>query len=353
MNHIERIRGILKELDAEAILLTSEISARYAVGFHFSDGYVLITEGKAYLITDFRYREAAEAAVDNGITVVAPLSLLEFVSDVLSEKNISRIAYEDRTLACSAYQSLRDRLGITFVPIEGRIEALRGVKDADEIERIKKAQSITDRAFTHILSMLTPTMSETEVALELEYFMRRQGADAIAFPTIAVSGAASALPHGTPSPRRLERGFLTMDFGASFDGYASDMTRTVSLGKATPEMKRVYKTVLTAQRLGMEQILSGVSASLPDAAARAYISSAGYEGLFGHSFGHGVGLEIHEEPRLSSKSSILLTAGNVVTAEPGIYMEGRGGCRIENMGLVTNEGFLCFTQSDTALLELF
>lgn len=353
MNHIKRLRSILGQMDAEALLLTSEISRRYATDFPFSDGYVVITEGDAYLITDFRYREAAEAAVDEGITVVAPDALLPYIAELFTKEGIRRVGFEDHNVTCSDYRRLAEELDVTLLPIEGRIEELRAVKDEEEIRRITAAQRITDRAFSHILSMLTPTMTEIEVALEIEYFMRREGAEGIAFPTIAVSGAASALPHGTPRNKTLERGFLTMDFGATLDGYASDMTRTVSLGKASPEMKRVYTTVLAAQALGMEAIAAGAPASSVDAAARDRIDAEGYRGLFGHSFGHGVGLEIHEAPRLSSRNAHPLVAGNVVTAEPGIYLTGRYGCRIENMGVVTNDGFSCFTQSDTALIELF
>ncbi len=353
MNHIKGLRTILREIDADALLLTCEISQRYATGFPFSDGYVLITDAAAYLLTDFRYREAAEQAVDTGITVKTPISFLEFIGDIISAEGIERLGYEDRTLTCHAYRELSEKLPALFIPIGERIEALRSVKDSEEIARIQKAQSITDRAFSHILSVITPKMTEIEVALELEYFMRREGAESVAFPTIAVSGAASALPHGVPRNKSLEGGFLTMDFGASYDGYASDMTRTVSLGKATEEMKRIYKTVLTAQALGIERIRAGVPASAVDGAARAHIDGAGYHGLFGHSFGHGVGLEIHEAPRLSSRNETPLKEGSIVTAEPGIYLAGECGCRIENMGLVTKNGFLCFTQSDTALIELF
>ncbi len=353
MNHVKGLRKILNEINTQALLLTSEISQRYATGFPFSDGYVLITEGGAYLLTDFRYREAAEKAVDEGITVITPASFLECITDLLNTENVKSMGYEDRTLTCHAYRELSERLGVDLVPIEDKIEALRAVKDPEEILRIQTAQGITDRAFAHILSSLTPKMTEIEVALELECFMRRAGAEAIAFPTIAVSGTVSARPHGVPTNRPLERGFLTMDFGASFDGYASDMTRTVSLGKATKEMKRIYETVLTAQALGIERIAAGVPASEVDAAARAYIDGAGYKGRFGHSFGHGVGLEIHEAPRLSLRNERPLMEGNVITAEPGIYITGEYGCRIENIGLVTQEGFFCFTQSDTALIELF
>ncbi len=353
MNRIASLRTLLDTLDADALLLTSEISQRYATAFAVSDGYVVVSREKAVLVTDFRYAEEAEKSCDPIITVVAPPSRIDYLSDLFRTEGFRRVGYEDTTLSCADYTLLTEVLGFSGVPIGDGIETLRAVKDEEEIAAIRRAQAITDAAYAHILTALTPTMTEVDVVLELEFFMRRAGADGIAFPTIAVSGASSALPHGLPSRNKLSRGFLTMDFGASVAGYCSDMTRTVVLGKATPEMKRLYATVLEAQRLGIEQIAAGVKASLPDAVARGHIDASGYQGLFGHSFGHGVGLEIHESPRLSGRSRGVLAAGNIVTAEPGIYCRGEYGCRIENMGLVTEEGFLNFTASTTELLELF
>ena len=353
MNHIKGLRSIFERIHADALLLTSPISQRYAVDYAFTDGYVLITADTAYLVTDFRYKEAAEQAVDPEIRVVAPQSPTEFILDMLRDGNIGTVGFEDRVMTLCEYDALIASCGVKSVRIGQEIEKLRAIKDAEEVSRIRAAQAITDAAYDHILSVMSPNMTEIEVALELEFFMRRRGADAIAFPTIAVSGPASALPHGTPSNTKLRRGFLTMDFGAMLNGYASDMTRTVILGTASSEMRLLYRTVWEAQDLGMQAICAGVSGALVDGAARTHIEARGYKGLFGHSFGHGVGLEIHEEPRLSPRNSMPLSAGNVVTAEPGIYCEGLYGCRIENMGLVTENGFECFTRSKKDMIELF
>ncbi|MBO7293178.1 MAG: aminopeptidase P family protein [Clostridia bacterium] len=353
MNHVKSLRSLLPSLGADALLLTSEISQRYATGFPFSDGYVLITDRSAYLLTDFRYAEEAGRSVDPEILVEMPVDFREFLSDLFETEGIRRVGYEDRAMTCAAFRELAERLSFEPIPIGEAIEKLRATKDEEEISLIRRAQEITDRAYSHILSTMTPNMTENDVVLELEFFMRREGAEGIAFPTIAVSGTASALPHGLPSNKRLSRGFLTMDFGARVGGYCSDMTRTVVLGKATPEMRRLYDTVLEAQRLGMAAICEGVPAALVDATARSYINSSGHRGLFGHSFGHGVGLEIHEAPRVSSRSRLPLLTGNVITAEPGIYRMGEYGCRIENMGVVTSNGFDCFTKSSTELFELF
>ena len=237
MNHIQGLRGILARISADALLLTSPISQRYAIDYPFSDGFVLITEAEAYLITDFRYKEEAEASVDPEITIVTPKSMQEFILDTLRSASIEALGIEDHAMTLREYDLLFSACGVKTVHIGDEIENLRAIKDAEEIRRIKAAQAITDAAYTHILTTMTPNMTEIDVALELEFFMRKNGADGVAFQTIAVSGPASALPHGTPSATKLRRGFLTMDFGAALGGYASDMTRTVILGTATPEMK--------------------------------------------------------------------------------------------------------------------
>lgn len=217
------------------------------------------------------------------------------------------------------------------------------------------AQELTDAAFSHILTYLRRGVREIDVALELELFMRKNGADGLAFHTIAVSGAASALPHGVPRARELEQGFLTMDFGARFGGYCSDMTRTVVIGKADDEMKRLYETVLAAQRAALAAAKGGIGCRALDKAARDIIENAGYKGCFGHSLGHGVGLDIHESPRLapSAAEDAVLCAGHVVTVEPGIYIEGKYGCRIEDMIAVNADGSIRnFTKSTKELLEI-
>ena len=232
---------------------------------------------------------------------------------------------------------------------------VRAIKSTSELEKIAEAQAITDRAFSHILEFIKPSMTEVEVALELEFFMRRNGAEAVAFDTIAVSGTASSRPHGVPRSIPLERGFLTMDFGAKVDGYCSDMTRTVVIGKADEDMKRLYNTVLSAQRAALDIISEGVECKRVDAVARDLIEGAGYKGRFGHSLGHGVGMFVHEAPRFapSARETDLLKRGNVVTVEPGIYIEGLYGCRIEDMIAVDNDGkIINFTKSPKELIEI-
>ncbi len=343
--------------DVGGVFVTSELNQYYLTGFSFTDGYVLVTREKSYVITDFRYIEAAEAQVGKEFEILMPSDMRLEIAALLSENNVKKLSFEDRTLPCADYI----RFGEIFEGVElvrggsDIIENLRERKTADELDIIARAQAITDEAFAHILGFIKPDMTELEVALELEFFMRSRGAQSVAFDTIAVSGSSSSLPHGVPQNRKLEKGFFTMDYGARLDGYCSDMTRTVVLGKADAEMKKLYNTVLRAQLAGIEKIQLGESCFEVDKAARDIIEGEGYKGCFGHGLGHGVGMFIHEAPRLSPKVSPdkRLEAGHVVTCEPGIYISGKYGCRIEDMLAVTENGTIDFTRSPKELIELF
>ncbi len=340
---------------ADGFLLTSEINQRYISDFAFSDGYVLVTRNKSYIITDFRYAEAAEAH-SNLFDIVIPSSsmLLEVVA-LLAENNVKTLCVEDGSLSHADYIRFSEKFdNVSLIGGTRILDEMRQVKTDDELQKIKEAQRLTDMAFSHILGYITPSATEIDVALELEFFMRKNGADGIAFDTISVSGKSSSMPHGTPQNKRLESGFLTLDFGATLDGYCSDMTRTVVLGVADNEMKKLYNTVRSAQKAGIEMLREGVSGFECDRAARDIINTAGYEGCFGHGLGHGVGMYIHESPRLSPSADpkILLTRGNVVTVEPGIYIPGKYGCRIEDMLAITENGSLNFTESTKELIEL-
>ena len=241
----------------------------------------------------------------------------------------------------------------TFEPIRGSFDALREVKTPDEVALIESAQHIAEQAFDHILEFISPERTETEVALELDFFMRRSGADGIAFQTIAVSGSASSLPHGVPRNIPLEHGFLTMDYGAEVSGYRSDMTRTVCIGRADEEMRTIYGTVLRAQLAAESALRAGMLCSEADGIARKIIDDAGYGKCFGHSLGHGVGLFIHEAPNLSPHAGERrLHPGNIVTVEPGIYIEGRCGVRIEDMALIEEGGARILTSCPKELIEL-
>ena len=248
-----------------------------------------------------------------------------------------------------------DLKGEPFVGAAGKLlDGLRTVKDGEELKRMTRAQRISEQALEEILGFIRPGITEREIALELSYFMQKNGAEGNSFDIISVSGAASALPHGKCRNERISKGFLTMDFGCTYRGYCSDMTRTVSVGKADEEMKRVYQTVLGAQKEALSVIRAGETGAFLDGIARQYIRAAGYGDAFSHSLGHGVGLYIHESPSLSPRNNAsVLVPGNVVTVEPGIYLTGKYGCRIEDMGAVTADGFDNFTKSTKELIELF
>lgn len=356
---LEKLRCRMAENGADGVIVSDTLSQSYLCGFDFSDGYLAILPDRAYLVTDFRYTEAAEKSVADGFSVVqAEGSVLGFALDLLIRGGASNIAFEEEAVTVSLLERMKAFAGEKSVFIAGAslwLAEMRQVKDDDELALMNEAQKITDAAFLHILGVLTPRMTEREAALELEYFMRRQGAEGMAFDVIAISGAASSLPHGVPRDRKLEKGFFTMDFGAKYHGYCSDMTRTVVLGKADAEMRRLYETVLTAQTEALSFLREGCSCYAADAVARSVIEGAGYHGCFGHSLGHSVGRFIHEAPRLSpaSKPTETLRRGNVVTVEPGIYISGKYGCRIEDMVAITADGIRNFTGSRKDLIELF
>lgn len=360
MSHIANLQSAMKAAATEAVLVSSELNQRYLSGFNYTDGYMLILPDEAFLLADFRYIEAAKETVDpSECRVIQPdRPMLKYVAALLTDYHIRTLTFEEASLSCA----MKDKLAETFSDVtlvsggSAMIDQLRLYKDEAEIAAITRAQKITDEAFTHILNFITPERTELEVALELEFFMRARGSEGTAFETIAVSGTNSSRPHGTPRPVKLEQGFLTMDFGARVDGYCADMTRTIVLGRADAEMKRLYNTVLLAQTTALTEIHAGMPCADADKIARDIINNAGYEGCFGHSLGHGVGLFVHEKPNFSpaTPKDVLLQPGHVVTVEPGIYIEGKYGCRIEDMICVLPDGRVHdFTQSPKELIELF
>ncbi len=358
MTHLQKFTGALQEAGFDAAIVSDKLNQRWLSGFDFDDGLVLVTLSGSYLITDFRYAEAARAKADPDMTVLTPENgQLICVAGLLEEHGAKTVAVEEKALSVAAYDRYKTVLDkCTLSGGASRIlEELRMVKDMLELQTIARAQEVTDAAFAHIMGWIKPNMTEMEVALELEFFMRQNGAECTAFETIAVSGTNSARPHGVPRREKLEKGFLTMDFGARVDGYCSDMTRTVVIGKADAELKKIYNTVLKAQTAALEATAEGVGCAYLDKVARDIINEAGYEGRFGHSLGHGVGMFIHESPRLSfaAPADLLLSRGHVVTFEPGIYIEGKYGCRIEDMACIRPDGsFYNFTRSPKELIEL-
>lgn len=358
MTALSRFQNALLTIEADAAIISSELNIRYLCGFDYTDGYLFILADRAYLLADFRYIEAARASAAENFEVLMPQTdMLSELALLMAINHVKTVAIEDCCVSCAEFKKWSERFpNVTLATGASEIlRDLRTVKTDAELTLISEAQKITDAAFEHILGFITPDRTELEVALELEFFMRALGAEAVAFDTIAVSGASSSLPHGVPKNKKLSRGFLTMDFGAKYKGYCSDMTRTVVIGKADGDMKRVYNTVLSAQLSALESIHEGILCREADKIARDMITNAGFGKCFGHSLGHGVGLYIHEAPSLSQKApdDAVLRRGNVVTVEPGIYIEGKYGCRIEDMIAVSNNGSIInFTKSPKELIEI-
>jgi Xaa-Pro aminopeptidase len=351
---LTKLRNQMKELQVDAVLVLDELNQHYLSEFAFTDGLLFITMNKAYLLTDFRYYEMALGKANKSFEVITPDNRKEFINKVISDEGIKTIGFEGGSVSYQTYRSYCDNYPCEFVNIYDTIEVIRQIKSADEIEKMQKAQDITDNALASLLKIITPEMTELDVAVELEYAMRKGGADSFAFDTIAVSGDASALPHGTPRNVKLKKGFLTMDFGARYDGYCADMTRTIVIGKADDEIKKLYNTVLKAQTEALNYLREGADCGEADKIARDIIDAIPeYKGAFGHSLGHSVGLFIHESPRLYSRGfGRKLNVGEILTVEPGIYLFGKYGCRIEDMVAITKDGIHNFTHSPKDLIEI-
>ena len=355
MTKLEKLRAALPE-EADGLLVTSEINIRYLTDFSYTDGFVFVTRDKAYAYTDFRYIEAANAKVNRDYEVrMFERGRSGTIEKVIDECGCSSVAFEAGTMSYADAEDYKAKVpSVRWIPARGLIETLREVKDEKEIAAMERAQRIAEKAFDQILGFISPDRTEREIALELEYYMRKYGSEGVSFDTIAVSGTASALPHGVPRDCKLERGFLTMDFGAVCDsGYRSDMTRTVCIGKPDEEQKKVYDTVLRAQLAALEGVRGGMKGVEVDKIARDIITEAGYGKCFGHSLGHSVGLEIHEAPNFSPNAGErIVVPGNVITFEPGIYLEGRYGVRIEDMGVITEDGVRNLTNCPKELIIL-
>ena len=350
----ERLRDYMKECSLDAILITSDENYRYFSGYHNPDGYMIVTGDSSEVFADFRYFEAAKNECFPVCTVKEQKG--GSFDEWLKSSGVSRMGFENGDLSVARYDKIKktaDEEKIELFPVDETITEIRSIKEREEVDLIVKAQRIAEKALHELLSVIKYDMTELEVAAELEYRMKKLGSPVPSFETIAVSGKASSVPHGVPRPVKLERGFLTIDFGATAEGYHSDMTRTFCVGKADAEQKRLYETVLAAQTAAHGAIGPGVTGDEADAVARRIIDSAGYEGKFGHSLGHGVGLLIHELPNLSPKIvGRKLVPGNVVTNEPGIYIEGKYGCRIEDMVFITENGAENLTDFPHELIEI-
>lgn len=349
MKH-EKINQLLIDSGLDGIIVLSAYNRRYLSSFTGSSGALLITKDQHYLVTDFRY--ITQANEQSNYTVIRQKQgLLDSVIELADDNGCQTIGFEGDLITYQQYAKLADRMEL--VDIAGKIEDIRMIKQADEIAVIQKAADIADEAYAHILKFVKVGMTELEVNNELEMFMRRCGASSSSFDIIVASGYRGALPHGTASEKVIERGeMITLDYGVLYNGYVSDITRTFAIGDPGEEMRRIYEVVLKSQMTALETIKPGMTGKEADKIARDIIEEAGYGEQFGHSLGHGIGLEVHEGPGLSHASDITLVPNMCVTLEPGIYVEGLGGVRIEDDVLVTESGLKRFTQSTKDLIIL-
>ena len=339
MNHISKISEKLADYGLDAMLITSESGELYALGFH-GEGLLLITKDGGHYSTDGRYIEAAQEQV-TGVEVKCvggEFSHMNLAKAYIEANGLNNVGFESGAMTVDEHRRYTQELPCILTPAQSLLDDLRASKDEDELEAMKKAQKITDDAFRAVLNFIRPGMTEQEVAARLVYEMMRLGAQKVSFDPIVAAGPNGSKPHAIPGDWVIEQGmFVTMDFGCKVDGYCSDMTRTVAVGQPDEEMERAYETVLAAQKAGINAARAGVTGKEIDAAARRVIEEAGYGEYFTHSFGHSLGIDIHEGPNASPREQREMPVGAVISAEPGIYIPGKFGVRIEDV-LILKEG---------------
>lgn len=358
MFKVTKIQELMNSLpdDIDAGIITSSENRRYFLDFLSSAGTIFVTRKKAYFIIDFRYIEAAKKTV-TGFEIMLQKNLSDQINQLIIENNVKTIALENTYISFGEYLSLKNNIENAEINSNNSFDQIiidmRKIKSEYEIKRMREAQRLTDETFSYIINNIKAGMTEKEIALDMEFFMRKQGADAVSFSFIVVSGKNSSKPHGVPSDNIVKAGdFITMDFGGIVDGYCSDMTRTVAVGNISDKQRFVYDTVLESQLKSIEYIKPGLVCEDVDKVARDIIYRAGFEGKFGHGLGHSLGIEIHESPRFAIAQKDILQAGMVMTVEPGIYLEDEFGVRIEDMGVVTDSGIDIFTKSSKELIVL-
>ena len=355
MKNIEKYQSLLKTGEVDALLLTSVYNRRYAAQYGVAEGVAVVTREGAYYFTDSRYIEAAENHLpDFTVRMTAPQSSeIERINEVIGEHTIKKLGFEENDMTYGDYLRYNEALHAVLVPMQAKIDAFRATKEPWEIELMRKAQAITDQTFSELCKIIQAGMTEKELEAELLYRLYKHGAEGPSFDPIVVSGPNTSLPHGVPGERKLEFGdFITMDFGCIYGGYCSDMTRTVALGFVSEEMDKVYKTVLKAQLAGIAATKAGVAGRDIDGAARKVIADAGYGDYFGHGYGHSLGILIHEAPNANTRNDQPMPAGAVVSAEPGIYLPGKFGVRIEDVTVITETGCEVLTKSPKNLIIL-
>ena len=347
MTNLEKYRSVLTD-DVQGLFLTSRYSRMYAAEFDIAEGYAIVARNGAYYITDGRYIESAQKNIP-GFTVVefsASRPLATVVNELLAKLGLHTLGFEEDYTTVGELRSFEESFDAEFVPIQKKINVFRHSKETWELERMQQAQDITDRAFTEVCSRIHEGMTEKELCAELIYCLYKNGGEGLSFDPIVVSGPNTSMPHGVPGDRAIQKGdFVTMDFGVLYQGYCSDMTRTVAVGQATDEMKNIYAIVLKAQLAGIAAARAGIPGKEIDGAARKVIVDAGFGQYFGHGFGHSLGLDIHEAPSANPSGEALMPVGAVVSAEPGIYLPGKFGVRIEDVMVLNETGCEVITKA--------
>ena len=355
MKNIEKYQSLLETGEVDALLLTSVYNRLYAAQYRVAEGVAVVTREGAYYFTDSRYIEAAEKNL-KGFTVRMThpgSSEIERINEVIGEHTIKKLGFEENDMTYGDYLRYNEALHAVLVPMQAKIDAFRATKEPWEIELMRKAQAITDQTFSELCKIIQAGMTEKELEAELLYRLYKHGEEGPSFDPIVVSCPNTSLPHVVTGERKLEFGdFITMDFGCIYGGYCSDMTRTVALGFVSEEMDKVYKTVLKAQLAGIAATKAGVAGRDIDGAARKVIADAGYGDYFGHGYGHSLGILIHEAPNANTRNDLPMPAGAVVSAEPGIYLPGKFGVRIEDVTVITETGCEVLTKSPKKLIIL-
>lgn len=352
MKRCEKLISVLAEEGVDAALITSGTNIRYFSNFTSDEAVLVITGSRRVLLTDFRYIIQANQLSAPTFEVVETSRAIasDEIAAVLKELGVKKCAFEDGYLTVRAFNNYKD-MPVELVPMTDAIDRCRLVKDEFEVECLKNAQSIADAAFAELVKWIRPGMTEKQVANELDHLLRVHGADENSFDTIVGSGPNGALPHAVPGARKLTEGDLVViDFGCKYNGYCSDMTRTIAIGEPCDELRKIYDIVLKAQLSALEALKPGMSARALDAVARGVITEAGYGKNFGHSLGHGFGLDIHEAPYASSRSEDTLVPGSTITVEPGIYIEDLGGVRIEDDCVLTEDGYIDLASTGKELI---
>ncbi len=355
---LSKIKSRMKKEGLDAFLVTNLTNVRYLSGYTGSNGTLLIAS-KTHFFTDFRYQEQVKHEVTPKATIhIVTRGLVDTLASMPEVKSLKKIAFESDYVTVSLIEFLKKalkKLGhFQWVPVKGFVEDLRKIKDEEEIGLIQRAASVTDKTLAEVLELTKPGVTEQELSAEIAYRFMRYTGEAPAFSSIVASGPNSAMPHAHPTNRKLRKGdFVTFDIGARWKGYSADLTRTYVMGKAMARHKEIYSIVLSAQKKALDGIHAGMQAKEADALARGVINDAGYGEFFGHALGHGVGLETHDGISMSARSAIRVPDGAVVTVEPGIYIPGWGGVRIEDLVLVTRNGVKLLSHAPRSkLIEL-